>query len=362
MEYTRSLTEFREHISKTGSFEVPVANCGSKYYNSQEKENMSMKSYIVYWKDYIANGYPEKSKILYLKDWHFNKADPSQCIYKVPNVFCSDWLNEYFTLNPALNDDYQFVYMGPKNSWTPFHADVFTSFSWSANVCGRKKWILFPPGEENCFKDKFGNVVYDIQCPDLTDPNLYPNYKNLKKSFEVIQNPGEAIFVPSGWYHQVWNLEDTISINHNWVNACNATTVWRALQTNLINVQNEISDCKDMDGWHEHCQIILRANFGMNYADFFNFLKFILDRRTEAIRQDENLVFNSYVFGKNHLLHDIRIVRNILNDMISDPDVKILNDCETMCIDEIIKLVNSINSLLVSNNNILDFKLKSTSS
>lgn len=30
---------------------------------------------------------------------------------------------------------------------TPFHADVFRSFSWSANICGRKKWIFYPPGE-----------------------------------------------------------------------------------------------------------------------------------------------------------------------------------------------------------------------
>lgn len=29
---------------------------------------------------------------------------------------------------------------------TPFHADVIRSFSWSANVCGRKKWLLVQAG------------------------------------------------------------------------------------------------------------------------------------------------------------------------------------------------------------------------
>ena len=29
---------------------------------------------------------------------------------------------------------------------TPFHADVLRSYSWSANVCGRKKWIIYPRG------------------------------------------------------------------------------------------------------------------------------------------------------------------------------------------------------------------------
>jgi hypothetical protein len=42
---------------------------------------------------------------------------------------------------------------------------------------------------------------------------------------ECIQEPGEIIFVPSGWHHQVYNLEDTISINHNWLNAYNLSWV-----------------------------------------------------------------------------------------------------------------------------------------
>lgn len=32
---------------------------------------------------------------------------------------------------------------------------------------------------------------------------------------EVEQQAGEILFVPSGWYHQVENVTDTISINHN---------------------------------------------------------------------------------------------------------------------------------------------------
>lgn len=32
---------------------------------------------------------------------------------------------------------------------------------------------------------------------------------------EFEQQPGEILFVPSAWYHQVDNVTDTISINHN---------------------------------------------------------------------------------------------------------------------------------------------------
>lgn len=84
---------------------------------------------------------------------------------------------------------------------TPFHADVFLSYSWSVNVCGEKKWILLPPGEEEKLKDKFGNLPYDISFLEESNNNVSD-----VRYLSVIQKAGEAIFVPSGWHHQVWNL------------------------------------------------------------------------------------------------------------------------------------------------------------
>lgn len=40
------------------------------------------------------------------------------CAYEVPAYFKSDWLNEFWDdRNDSQNDDYRFVYMGPKGSW-----------------------------------------------------------------------------------------------------------------------------------------------------------------------------------------------------------------------------------------------------
>ena len=61
-------------------------------------------------------------------------------------------------------------------------------------------------GEENLLKDKFGNLVYDINSEDIRDPEKYPGFAKLEKKFIVTQNPGEIIFVPSGWHHQVHNM------------------------------------------------------------------------------------------------------------------------------------------------------------
>ena len=76
------------------------------------------------------------------------RAFPDYEAYSTCSFFQSDWMNEFWDVRDDSDDDYRFVYMGPKGTWTPFHADVFRSFSWSANICGRKRWIFFPPGEQ----------------------------------------------------------------------------------------------------------------------------------------------------------------------------------------------------------------------
>jgi hypothetical protein len=169
-------------------------------------------------------------------------------------------MNEFWDQRVDVNDDYRFVYMGPKGSWTPFHADVFRSFSWSANICGKKKWIFFPPGEEDCLKDINGHLVFDVNSEELKDPSKYPNYNRLKHRFEVIQSAGEIIFVPSGWHHQVYNMEDTISINHNWLNGCNVDISWEYIKQGLRDVENEIRDVREEKikdkTWYQDCQVL----------------------------------------------------------------------------------------------------------
>ncbi|XP_076236370.1 jumonji domain containing 4 isoform X2 [Calliopsis andreniformis] len=315
-----------------GNCMVPVADCNKKYYNSQSKGDMEMRHYLNYWMDYIKNNYLDGMPLLYLKDWHCPKLFPNAPIYDVPQFFASDWLNEYYIANPDFNDDYRFVYMGPRGTWTPLHMDVFGSYSWSANIVGRKRWLLFPPGQEDFLRDTYGQLIYDATSEELNDYKKYKTYdKRIIKYIDVIQKPGEIIFVPSGWYHQVWNLEDTISINHNWINGCNILNVWRGLKEGLSSVMKEVNDCKDMSNWAEHCQLILKSTHGMDYIMFFDFIIFIAKRRLNMIlKKDEVTNFKKYTFGINHCIFDLNSIRLVLIDFIRDAEEKGIYDliCE----------------------------------
>nr|KAG5702396.1 hypothetical protein BaRGS_027483 [Batillaria attramentaria] len=257
---------------------VPVADCKKKEFSAHVKQEMKMWEFLTYWKqlqDAGENG-DVHSDSLYLKDWHFTRAFPDYEAYSTVGFFRSDWMNEFWDVREDIDDDYRFVYMGPKGTWTPFHADVFRSFSWSANICGR---------EEEFLKNKHGSLVYDVTSDELRDPRKFPNAHKAKHRIELVQNPGETIFVPSGWHHQVHNLDDTISINHNWLNGCNVRLCWAHLKDALKAVEKEISDCRDMDGWEQQCQLILKADTGLDFIEFFRFMETVAERRQLALNQ-----------------------------------------------------------------------------
>uniref|UniRef100_A0A2K5J3U4 Jumonji domain-containing protein 4 n=2 Tax=Colobus angolensis palliatus TaxID=336983 RepID=A0A2K5J3U4_COLAP len=258
-----------DHLLRTyGDVVVPVANCGVQEYNSNPKEHMPLRDYITYWKEYIEGGYSSPRGCLYLKDWHLCRDFPVEDVFTLPVYFSSDWLNEFWD---ALDvDDYRFVYAGPAGSWSPFHADIFGSFSWSVNVCGRKKWLLFPPGQEEALRDRHGNLPYDVTSPALCDTHLHPRSQLAGPPLEITQEAGEMVFVPSGWHHQVHNLDDTISINHNWVNGFNLANMWRFLQQELCAVQEEV---------------IMRSCSGINFEEFYHFLKVIAEKRLLVLRE-----------------------------------------------------------------------------
>lgn len=233
---------------------------------------------------------------------------------------------------------------------TPFHSDVFNSFSWSANVCGRKRWIFFPPGEENFLRDSLNNLPYEISAVYQT-----------RKHFELIQNPGEAIFVPSGWYHQVWNLEDTISVNHNWVNGCNILKMWESIELNLKSVKKEIEDCCEMEGFLQHCQVMLKASFGMDFYKFCDFLKFIALKRLDQVRKKEKKVlFHGHILGLNHALFDLISVKTVLEKLLQHCDVTELFGQEISEIGKILDEIQQETKIYLKNNQYLDLLKHST--
>nr|XP_019068123.1 anti-PCD protein-like isoform X2 [Solanum lycopersicum] len=279
--------------------DLQVADCGTREFTDQKRIEMTVSEFVDRW---LHDGGAGGGSLLYLKDWHFVKEYPEYIAYRTPMDFSDDWLNFYLDKFHMHNDpdtysernditcsDYRFVYMGSKGltivavisfffqtfemdvgTWTPLHADVFRSYSWSANVCGKKQWYFLSPSQQHLVFDRnMKSSVYDIFAE--VSQSKFPGFEKAVW-WECTQEENEVIFVPSGWYHQVHNLEDTISINHNWFNGYNLFWVWDLLLKDYNEASEYIDDLKGCDDFEELCQRNLAANTGMNFYDFFIFI------------------------------------------------------------------------------------------
>ena len=109
---------------------------------------------------------------------------------------------------------YRFVYIGKSGSFTPYHKDVLSSYSWSVNVMGAKEWIFVRPGsEENLgiFKTSkiLGDYPADVSSKLNNNNNKSSHFSsNSEQMFKLIQSSGNAVFVPTNWHHQAGVLKN----------------------------------------------------------------------------------------------------------------------------------------------------------
>ena len=196
---------------------------------------MTVAGYASWW---TSRGGEEA--LLYLKDWHLAALHPQYEAYEVPLCLGEDWLNEHWQ-SPEQGQlgggDHRFVYVGPRGSATALHADVLFSYSWSVNVVGRKRWRLVPASERRRVSDA-GTQPLARWLRDVPVAAGAPAVPIV----EVVQEEGELLFVPSGWYHEVENLDDCISINHNWLGAHAAHWPLVRLRETLDHVRSGLDD------------------------------------------------------------------------------------------------------------------------
>eukprot|EP01062_Namystynia_karyoxenos_P048871 TRINITY_DN37344_c0_g1_i4.p1 TRINITY_DN37344_c0_g1~~TRINITY_DN37344_c0_g1_i4.p1 ORF type:complete len:272 (+),score=70.88 TRINITY_DN37344_c0_g1_i4:60-818(+) len=114
---------------------APVTECDSEA-QRHECRRMALRDFFAAWGD------RQGSLRLYLKDWHWQQAlqEAEGEWYAVPPWLTADWLNRYCAEERAGHrfgdgvGDYRFCYVGQQGSFTPYHVDVFRSYSWSANL------------------------------------------------------------------------------------------------------------------------------------------------------------------------------------------------------------------------------------
>ncbi len=104
-------------------------------------------------------------------------------------------------------------WIGSGKNITPLHHDTQSNIL--TQVRGRKKFTLFPPSESRAlYPFPFHSKNRTLSPIVLKEPNyeLYPRFKQAHP-IECILEPGEMIFQPVFWWHQVETLSTDMAIS-----------------------------------------------------------------------------------------------------------------------------------------------------
>ncbi len=191
---------------------------------------------------YFKNNYADKEIIIVDNEGIIDKKNPQKFENTTFGKFVDELLagsNKYLKFarimddDTSLKDDFDInwlrkfqqpgsfgenflMFMGNTETMTPIHCGFgHTLF---VQITGRKKWIFWKPNERIFFdpRSKRRNFNFtDADAYNLNDP-AFPLFKYAKR-YELILEPGDALWFPSQLWHMVENVEGGISVAHKFV-------------------------------------------------------------------------------------------------------------------------------------------------
>jgi hypothetical protein len=108
-------------------------------------------------------------------------------------------------------------WLGPAGTVTPLHCDYDDNIF--AQIWGSKRIFLSPPHhDEFLYTSEANTILFGSPVnPEAPDFEKYPLARQASMT-ECVVNPGEMLYVPAGWYHQVRALTFSLSANR-WARA-----------------------------------------------------------------------------------------------------------------------------------------------
>jgi Cupin-like domain len=218
--------------------------------------NFTLKSYVHYCSTVLEEA-PlylfDRSALLEgspLQDDYFPDLQ-ANCPYIDPSRISENGHDLFQLLGEGARPDHTWLIVGPQRSGSSFHIDPNCTHAWNAAICGRKRWIFYPPGvtPPGVHPSEDGDqVVMPISLGEWLqnywDEHLerYTDAVIEDRPLECTVEAGDLIFVPHGWWHAVVNLDPiNVAVTHNYVSRSNLSDVLRFLSTKI----DHISGCRD---------------------------------------------------------------------------------------------------------------------
>ncbi|KAN0065048.1 hypothetical protein ACQY0O_001541 [Thecaphora frezii] len=116
------------------------------------------------------------------------------------------------------------VWIGPSSTFTPLHRDPYENLF--VQVVGRKRIHIFPPTAESSLYLNPSGPQSNTSQVEMEEALLDTGKEQMEKEWPLLEKalgatltaavevgPGDAMFIPRGWFHCVMSLETSVSVN-----------------------------------------------------------------------------------------------------------------------------------------------------
>lgn len=165
--------------------------------------------------------------------------DPNSAYFQ-PNwmqrSFRNRYFNDLFHRGCAIE-----LYIGGNGRGFPvLHWDGYHTHAFLMQIYGRKEFYVYGP-EQTPFLYPKADCPNISDCADIkrVDLEKYPLFAQAKPVVFVLE-PGETLFIPSGWWHTTQMLSPSISLSCNVGNRTN----WRQMRRDLVAKSSRLNRLK----------------------------------------------------------------------------------------------------------------------
>eukprot|EP01052_Picozoa_sp_SAG31_P003881 SAG31_NODE_154_length_22184_cov_25.917142_3_plen_311_part_00 len=183
------------------------------------KQKMTIADYIESF-DGLANSNEQQigspasatSYIPYLRAWYFGDSHP-ELLDAIPLAASEKgqaaaekahlggfFVDKLKRLPKHVRPPLTWIFMGAAGCVSKLHVDVWHTSAWFAQIEGRKHFTFFPPEHTRLVH----NATHGWADPSLKGANCATHkYYAAAQPYEVTLGPGDLLFIPSKWPHQV---------------------------------------------------------------------------------------------------------------------------------------------------------------
>ncbi len=162
-----------------------------------------------------GRGYMTPDRIITFKEYlEILESGPTDLRIFLWNIFkeAPDLRNDFSmpTIMDGFVNDFPFMFFGGQGAKVALHYDIDMSHVFLNQIHGRKRVVLFAPDQSrHIYHHPFTVASYiDINKPDY---EKFPALSNAV-GYEVMLEPGETVFMPSGYWHYIEYTDGGYSI------------------------------------------------------------------------------------------------------------------------------------------------------